>query len=92
MTKNTVSTSEFVKSMTDPTIERPRGRGIHLNQKITMDISRQAWVDWNCPICETHNHQHWYGRDYHICIKCEQPTDIKITGDENDRNIKDDKN
>lgn len=74
-----ISQAEFLKAMTDPMIEkRPRGRGVHLN--MTFEYSKErncTMVNWTCPVCETPNKQVWFGRDYHICIKCEQPTELK---------------
>lgn len=70
--KSKISEREFVKATTTPGLDRPRGRNTHLNQ-----IVDHQWVDWDCPVCRTHNRQKWLGREYHVCIECEQPTELK---------------
>ena len=72
MTKGVVSKAEFVLGLTDPTLARPRGKGIHLNLIIS-----DGFADWDCPVCDKHNHQKWFGRDFHVCSNCEQPTELK---------------
>lgn len=34
-------------------------------------------VTYTCPGCNHRQTHFWYGREKHICIKCEKQTDIK---------------
>lgn len=70
--KGTATQAEMVRNMTDPKLYRPRGRGVNLETVI-----ENGMVHWTCPVCGHRNSQKWYGREYHVCIDCEQPTSIK---------------
>lgn len=67
-----VSASAIVRALKDPCVDRPRGKGTHLNVKVREDM-----VEYDCPVCKHHNVHKWYGREYHFCNSCEQPTLIR---------------
>jgi len=70
--------AEFVRAMTDPAMPRPRGRDVHMEVSFHYSEKTKAtMVTWTCAVCNYRNVQRWYGRDFHICLKCEQPTDVK---------------
>lgn len=76
--KGEISEREFVTSMKDPAVERPRGKGVHLNMSFAYNkYLNCTMVHWTCPVCQRKNFQRWYGRSNHICIECEQPTELK---------------
>lgn len=69
-------TERDIRGMADPLFVRPRGIGT-CNQVVLTREGNTKMVEWTCTVCGHRNRHRWYGRDYHICSNCEQPTEIK---------------
>lgn len=75
-TKASAVTEADVREMADPLFARPRGAGACL-QAVLTKLGNLTMVEWTCPVCKHINKHRWFGRDYHICSECEQPTEVK---------------